>query len=148
MGTLALIGIRNRKMPQEVKYVTLCTDGYISEAGLKLMFHYNATKKAHDLIEKGQIVQLKASLEDSLFSASFKSVNGETYKPIRDVYESAFYNSDKAAIKYLFADGEWHVFVKGVMKEPMPLYEYMKSHFEKIDIESDQAQEKLLSANV
>ena len=147
MGTLALIGIQNNPYPlRKVKYITLACDGYVSEAGLKLLSHYNSTKKAHDLIEGGNLIMLHESLEECLFAAKPNTDHWDKAKPVRDTSDGAFYLSSEAVIKYLYADGVWNIFIKGITPEPLPLYDYIKSRFAKVDYKVDVAQEELLSA--
>lgn len=146
MGTVALIGIQTSQHPSLVKYIRLMTDGYVSELGFKLLLQYSSTKQAHDLIECGNIVGLRHPLEESLFCLNKNKSNWDECKPITDEAEGTFYLSTEAAIKYLFINGEWNVFINGLTPQPVSLYDFLKNRFEDIDAKTDNMQEEQFAA--
>lgn len=143
MGTVALIGIVNDRHPKRVKFTTLMTDGYVSEAGLKLIMHYNSTKKAHTLIEQGTIVIL-GNNKDNPTKHSHRDFDYDwnEHKP-QESSEGEFFLSKEAAVKYLYDDGEWYIYLNHKGGEPLNLLNYIKSCFEKTNIKIDDEQEKL-----
>lgn len=143
MGTVALIGIVNDRHPKRVKYTSLMTDGYVSEAGLTLLADYTTTKKVHDLIEQGTIVFLGNRDTPPTHSNRDYDKEWEINKP-KETSEGGFYLNNEAAVKYLFDDGEWFVYFNHKGKaEPVKLRDYVKSRFEKVDARIDEEQYRL-----
>lgn len=104
MSTRARIGVR---LPDgKIKSVHIWRDGHPDTLGETLSAHYNTLESAMTLVERGNIIDVEARLEECRFEKSNERYDTEPriYKSVaayeREIEEDICY-------KYLYRDGKW-----------------------------------------
>nr|DAJ25396.1 MAG TPA: hypothetical protein [Caudoviricetes sp.] len=104
MSTRARIGVR---LPDgTIKSVHIWRDGHPDTLGETLSAHYNTLESAMALVERGNIIDVEARLEECRFEQPNERYDTEPriYKTVA-VYEREI--EEDICYKYLYRDGKW-----------------------------------------